>query len=143
MKKIFFTLAIAALFAGTQLTGCRSSAKKVEVAQENVDKANLELDQAVKDSIQQFKTTSEMKITRYEKGIAEFKSRIANEKKENRAKYENTLAKLEKRNSELKLKLADYKYEEQAKWEIFKADYNRDMDELGRSFDDLTIKKSK
>jgi outer membrane murein-binding lipoprotein Lpp len=143
MKKIFFTLAIAALFAGTQLTGCRSSAKKVEVAQENVDKANLELDQAVKDSIQQFKTASEVKITRYEKGIAEFKLRIANEKKENRAKYENTLAKLEKRNGELKLKLADYKYEEQAKWEIFKADYNRDMDELGKSFDDLTIKKSK
>jgi outer membrane murein-binding lipoprotein Lpp len=143
MKKIFFTLAIAALFAGTQLTGCRSSAKKVEVAQDNVDKANLELDQAVKDSILQFRTTSEVKITKYEKGIAEFKSRIANEKKENRAIYEQKLAELEKRNSELKMKLADYKYEEQAKWEIFKADYNRDMDELGKSFDDLTIKKSK
>ena len=143
MKKIFFILAIAALFAGTQLTGCRSSAKKVEVAQDNVDKANLELDQAVKDSILQFRTTSEVKITKYEKGIAEFKSRIANEKKENRAIYEQKLAELEKRNSELKMKLADYKYEEQAKWEIFKADYNRDMDELGKSFDDLTIKKSK
>ena len=143
MKKIFFTLAIAALFAGTQLTGCRSSAKKVEVAQEKVDKANLELDQAVKDSIQQFKTYSEVKITRYEKGIAEFKTRIAKEKIENRAVYEKKLAELEKRNSELKSKLADYKYEEQAKWEIFKADYNRDMDELGKSFDDLTIKKSK
>lgn len=143
MKKILFTLAIAALFAGTQLTGCRSSAKKVEVAQDNVDKANLELDQAVKDSIQQFRTVSEVKITRYEKGIAEFKSKIAKEKIENRAKYEKTLAKLEKRNSELKMKLNEYKYEEQAKWEIFKADYNRDMDELGKSFDDLTIKKSK
>jgi len=143
MKKIFFTLAIAALFAGTQLTGCRSSAKKVEVAQENVDKANLELDQAVKDSIQQFRTTSEVKITKYEKGIAEFKTRIAKEKIENRAQYEKTLAKLEKRNNELKMKLANYKYEEQAKWEVFKADYNRDMDELGKSFDDLTIKKSK
>jgi len=143
MKKIFFTLAIAALFTGTQLTGCRSSAKKVEVAQENVDKANLELDQAVKDSIQQFKTYSEAKITRYEKGITEFKAKIAKEKIENRAKYEKTLANLEKRNSELKMKLADYKYEEQAKWEIFKADYNRDMDELGKSFDDLTIRKSK
>ena len=143
MNKIFFTLAISALIAGTQFTGCRSSTKKVEAAQENVDKANLELDQAVKDSIQQFRTTSEVKITRYEKGIAEFKSRIANEKKENRAIYEKKLAELEKRNSELKMKLADYKYEEQAKWEIFKADYNRDMDELGKSFDDLTMKKSK
>ena len=143
MKKIFFTLAIAALFAGTQLTSCRSSARKVEVAQENVDKANLELDQVIKDSIQQFKKYSEIKITRYEKGIAEFKSRIANEKKENRALYEKKLAELEKRNNELKLKLADYKYEEKAKWEIFKANYNHDMDELGKSFDDLTIKKSK
>lgn len=143
MKKLFFTLAITALFAVTQLTGCRSSAKKVEVAQEKVDQANLELNQAVKDSIQQFRTASELKISNYEKGIAEFKARIANERKENRSLYEKKLAELEKRNSELKSKLADYKYEEQAKWEIFKADYNRDMDELGKSFDDLTVKKSK
>lgn len=143
MKKIFFTLAIAALFIGTQLTSCRSSAKKVEVAQDKVDQANLELDQAIKDSIQQFRTVSEVKITRYEKGIAEFKTRIAKEKKENRAKYEKTLAELEKRNSELKMKLANYRYEEQAKWEIFKADYNREMDELGKAFDDLTVKRVK
>jgi predicted RNase H-like nuclease (RuvC/YqgF family) len=143
MKKVFFTIAIAALIAGTQLTSCRSSAKKVEKAQENVDQANLALDKALQDSIQQFRTASEERISKYEKNIADFKTRIAKEKKENKSTYEKKLAELDKRNSDLKLKLANYKYEEQAKWEEFKANYNRDMDDLGKSFDDLTIKKSK
>ena len=143
MKKIFIIITVAAFLAGTQLTGCRSSAKKVEVAQEKVDQANQDLNQAVKDSIQQFRTASELKINNYEKSIVEFKARIANERKENRSLNEKKLAELEKRNSELKSKLADYKYEEQAKWEIFKAQYNHDMDELGKSFDDLTVKKAK
>lgn len=143
MKRIFYTLAISAFIAGTGLTSCRSSAKKVEVAQDNVDQANMELNQALKDSIQQFRTASELRISKYEKNIADFKTRIAKEKKENRSKYDEKLAELDKRNNELKMKLADYKYEERAKWESFKAKYNQDMDDLGKSFDDLTVRKDK
>jgi len=41
------------------------------------------------------------------KNIAEFKARIAKEKKENRADYEKKLLVLEDNNSDLKKKLAD------------------------------------
>jgi len=143
MKKIIFTLALTAFMAGTMLTSCRSSSKKVEKAQENVVKANQELNQALKDSIQQFRTESENRISIYEKNIVEFRTRIANEKQENKSKYEKKLAELDKKNIEMKKKLADYKYEEQAKWEIFKAEYNHDMDQLGQSFKDLTVKNVK
>ena len=128
---------------GTMLTSCRSSVKKVEKAQENVVEANQKLNQALKDSIQQFRTESENRISIYEKDIVEFRARIANEKKANKSKYEKKLAELDKKNIEMKKKLADYKYEEQAKWEIFKAEYNHDMDQLGQSFKDLTVKNVK
>ena len=82
MKKIIFTLAITTFMAGTMLTSCMSSDKKVKNAQENVQdakdkvvEANQELNQAIKDSIQQFKKESEEKINNFEKNMAEFKAR--------------------------------------------------------------------
>ena len=143
MKKIIFTIALITFMTGIMLTSCRSSVKKVEKAQENVVEANQKLNQALKDSIQQFRTESENRISIYEKDIVEFRARIANEKKDNKSKYEKKLAELDKKNIEMKKKLADYKYEEQAKWEIFKAEYNHDMDQLGQSFKDLTVKNVK
>lgn len=143
MKKSYFTLALTMFMAGIMLTGCKSSVKKVENAQDKVLEAKQELNVAMKDSIQQFKKESEKRISNNEKNIVEFKARIANEKKENKAKYEKKLAKLEQKNSDMKKKLADFKDEEQVKWEKFKVEYNRDMDELGKAFKDLTIKNVK
>lgn len=143
MKKSFFTLALTMVMAGIILTACKSSVKKVENAQDKVLEAKQDLNIAMKDSIQQFKKESEERISNNEKNIVEFKARIANEKKENKAKYEKKLAKLEQKNSDMKKKLADFKDEEQVKWEKFKVEYNRDMDELGKAFKDLTIKNVK
>jgi septal ring factor EnvC (AmiA/AmiB activator) len=78
-------------------------------------------------------------LTDQEKNIAEFKARIAKEKKENRADYEKKLIELENKNSDLKKKLADYKDDGQDKWISFKAEFNRDIDELGKAFKDLTV----
>jgi len=47
---------------GIMLTSCLSSADKVQNAKDNVSKAKDELNQAVKDSIIQFKKESEEKI---------------------------------------------------------------------------------
>lgn len=143
MNKSFFTLALTTLMAGAMLTSCQSSATKVEKAQDKVVEAKQDLNQALQDSIRQFKTESENKISNYEKIIAEFRTKIAKEKKVNKLKYEKKLAELDQRNSELKKKLADYKDEEHTKWRIFKAEYNHDMDELGKSFKNLTIKNVK
>jgi hypothetical protein len=143
MKKSIFALAIPMLMAGAMFTGCQSSKTKVENAQDKVAVANQELNQAVKDSIQQFRTESAERISNNEKNIAEFRARIASQKKVNKAKYEKKLAELEKRNSDMKMRLADYKDEEQVKWEKFKVQYNQDMDALGKAFKDLMTDKAK
>lgn len=150
MKNTLLMSAAIVMMAGTVLTSCQSSAKKVENAQENVqdakdnvDVANQELNQVLIDSIQQFKMESDEKINNNEKKIAEFKARIAQEKKENRANYEKKLAELEQKNSDMKMKLAGYNEKSQEKWTAFKIEFNHDMDELGQAFKDLTVKNTK
>jgi len=136
-------LSIAIVVAGTVFTSCQSSEKKVENAKENVVEAKQELDQIVKDSIQEFRTESAQKIADHEKNLMEFRKRVAKEKKENREKYEMKLAELEQKNSDLKKRLDDFKEESQDKWDIFKMDFSRDMDELGEDFKNLTTKDKK
>jgi len=153
MKKPIFTLAITALIAGTVITGCESSAKKVKDAENKVEQTKLDaaeakinLNQQKEDSIneyKQFKKESEEKIADQEKSITEFKARIAKEKKENRAQYETKLAKLEQKNTDLKKRLDDYKYEGKDKWIAFKKEFKHDLDELGQAFKDFTIKNVK
>ena len=133
-------LSLAIIVAGVVFTSCQSTDKKVENAKENVVEAKQELNQIVKDSIQQFRTESAQKIADHEKSLTQFKARIAKEKKENRAEYQKKLTELEQKNSDLKKRLDDFKEESQEKWDTFKSTYNRDMDELGESFKKLTTK---
>ena len=46
---------------------------------------------------------------------------------------------MEKKNSELKTKLANFKEVEQDKWLAFRDEFNRDMNELGKSLKDFTV----
>lgn len=143
MKKSFFTMTVMIVSALTLLFSCQSNSEKIEKAQENVAIANAELYQALKDSIQQYRSATQIKLVNNEKQLAEYKLKIANEKKVNKAKYEAELAKLEKKNSELKLKLENYNEEGNEKWEAFKTEFNSDMESLGKSFKDLTVKNVK
>ena len=137
MKYTILILVVTVFMTGIILSSCQSSTKKVENARNKVIEAELGLNQALKDSIQQYKKESEEKISYYEKSIAEFKAKIANRKKEDKAIYEKKLAMLEQKNTELKKILSDYKDEGQDKWTSFKNEFNHDMDELGKAFKDL------
>ena len=153
MKKTIFTLAITTLIAGSMFIGCQSSAEKVKDAENTLQEAKndvldakLDLNNMRQDSITeylQFKKESEERIIAYENIISEFKARIAKEKKETREKYERELAKIEQKNSDLKRKLENYKEEGKDKWEAFKSEFNHDMDEMGKAFEDLTVKNVK
>jgi len=131
-------------------TGCNSSSKKIENAKENVQNANenvidanQELNQALNDSIQDFKKIAEDQITANEKSLALYKARIVKENKKNKADYEKEWAKLVEQNKELKTRLKDYKQESKGNWEEFKTEYNHDMNELGKAFKNLTVKNVK
>jgi hypothetical protein len=135
MKYTLFILVSTAFVAGTMLTSCNTPDKKaetsqdkVQVAQQNVADAN----QALQVAIEQFKKESEAAITANEKNIAAFKV-------ENKAISDKKLAELELKNKELKEKLASYKEDGNEQWEAFRAEFSRDMEELGKVFGDSTV----
>src|ERR1035437_6875337 len=70
-------------------------------------------------------------------------AKIKHEKKEAKAEYKKTIDKLEQKNSDKKKKLDDYKADGKEKWELFKTDFNKGMDEIGKSLKDLTAKNVK
>jgi Na+-transporting methylmalonyl-CoA/oxaloacetate decarboxylase gamma subunit len=144
MKKTIIFLVILLLMTGTMLTSCQSSSKKVENAEDKVQEAKdkvvdaqQELNQAIKDSIQQFKKESKEKIIANEKSITEFKVRITKEKNENRVRDERKLAELEQQNKEMKQRLADFNGERQDQWDSFRYKFNHDMEEHERAFRDF------
>jgi demethoxyubiquinone hydroxylase (CLK1/Coq7/Cat5 family) len=144
MKKTIFILTITTFMLGTLLTGCQSSQKKVENAEDNVQNAqnklvdaNQVLKQAVSDSIQQFKKESNAIIVSNDKEIAELRTKIINQRKENKARYEKKLGDLEQKNLEMRNKLDNFKDEEDSKWQSFKREFNHDMNELGNAIKDI------
>ena len=149
MKNSILFLASILLLTVTILSGCQSSAKKVENAEVKVQEAKKDLADSKKDlytirldtisNYEQFKIEAEKIIVTQEKNITEFKARMASEKKEINADYNKKLVELENKNSDLKKKLADYIDDGQNKWMSFKDEFNHDMDELGKAFKDLTV----
>jgi outer membrane murein-binding lipoprotein Lpp len=149
MKNKILNLVIIVFVTGTFLTGCQSSAKKVENAEDKVQDAKekvidakQDLNKVLNDSIQLFKKESEEKLIANDKSITELKEKILKEKKEHRAKDEKKLAVLEQKNNHLRKRLADYDYNEQAKnrWTSFRSEFSHDMDELGRALKGFTVK---
>ncbi|MFC2087271.1 hypothetical protein ACFLSA_03810, partial [Bacteroidota bacterium] len=135
------------------LSGCQSSATKVENAEDKVQEAKKNLADSKTDlytirldtisNYEQFKIEAEKIIVAQEKNIAEFKAGLASEKKEINADYDKKLVELENKNNELKKKLADYKDDGQIKWISFKNEFNHDMNELGKAFKDITVENVK
>ncbi len=150
MKKPLITFVIITIMTGSAFIGCRSSSEKVENAQENlieaenkVVDAKQDLNEALNDSIQQFRRESDAKIIAHEKSISDFKARIAKEKIQNRAKYEKKLAELENKSTDLKKKLDDYKESGKEQWEKFKIEFNNELDEMGNDLKSFSTKNTK
>lgn len=150
MKHPVFSQIAPLLVAGTMLLSCQPSASKLDSAKENLEEASKDVveaneafNEALQDSIQQFRDESAKKIRGNEVKIAEFKTKIANEKEETRIKNEKILAELEKKNNDLMTKMDNYKDDRQAKWDSFKVEYNHDMYELSEAFKGLTVKSVK
>ena len=149
MKNSIIFLASILFLTVTILSGCQSSATKVENAEDKVQDAKNDLADSQRDlnairldtisNYEQFKLEAEKILIAQEKNITDLKARLASEKKVINADYDKKLAELENKNSELERKLADYKDDGQDKWNSFKAEFNHDIDELGKAFKDLTV----
>ena len=142
MKNSILTFAVLTCLAGGLLTRCNTSAQKVENAQNNVDAAESDLDEANQEylaEIENYRKEAAEKLAANNQSIADFNNRMENEKAEVRADYKRKIAVIEKKNTDLKKKLDDYKAEGKEQWEKFKSEFGRDMDELGQAFKNLTV----
>ena len=129
------------------MTSCNNSpqknAEKLENAQENLDDATQNLQQAVLDSTNEYsryKSEAQAKLTANELKIAELKATLKTDKAEMRVKYDKQLLAIEKKNQDLKTSIANYQENDKNKWEKFKEAFNRDLDSLGTSITRITLK---
>jgi hypothetical protein len=130
-----FTIITTAIFIS-----CSSSSEKVQNAENNVDKAKMELATAKAEyqkEIDDFKTINSNNIAANEQNISDFNLRIETEKDVVKADYKKKIAELEAKNTDMKKRMADYKEDGKENWEIFKVKFNRDMDQLGYALRDL------
>lgn len=136
-------LTASLLITGGIVTGCNTPAEKVEKAQQEVDEANNKLDKVTDEyqaDIAKYRLEATERIAANEKSIAEFNTRIDDQKKVAKADYTIKIAELEKKNTDMKKKMDDYKEDGKDKWEKFKLEFNHDLEELGKAFKDLTVK---
>ncbi|TND01985.1 MAG: hypothetical protein FD123_4136 [Bacteroidetes bacterium] len=147
MKNIFSPLVLVIFTTGAAFTGCESSAKKVENAEQDVAAAHAKLDQARIDSAAEYEKAKiewAGRIASNEKALAEFRVKIAADKKETRIKNEVRLNELQKRNDAMKIKMHEYKHGEKTMWNDFKmsftmiaVEFDRDMDAFEKSIADF------
>lgn len=137
---------VSALISLATLTNCNTPAQKVEKAEVNVVEANKDLEKANQEyltDIENYRLETADKLVINEKSIIEFNARIESRKKDATADYKAKVAELNKKNTDMRKRMDDYKADGKEKWESFKAEFNHDMEELAKSFEDLTVNNVK
>jgi len=153
MKNLSLKTTAAILFVTIALmSGCMSSDQKKNDAKNRVTDARDKLEiaknnenvvaqkAATADEIETFKLESELKIKHNEVSIAELKLKMNNPGSSLDEVTAKKIDSLEIRNKNLKTRI-DSCGKTRTDWERFKRDFNRDMDELGRSLKDMTVHK--
>ncbi|MBK8623877.1 MAG: hypothetical protein IPN79_19520 [Saprospiraceae bacterium] len=128
----------------TVMFSCDSAKQKVTNAEENVVEAEQELQEAEDDylaDVEKHRMMYSERITANEQSIAEFNARVAEEKKEVKADYQNKIKELELKNSDMKKKMDEYKADGKDGWEKFKTEFDKDMDNLGNAITEFGNKK--
>lgn len=146
MKKSFLTQAAIVLMSIAFITGCNTPTQKIENAQENVDDAKRDLKEANQGylaDIVAYREQTAKKIAENNQSILDFNARILAEKKEAQADYKKKIAALEQKNADMQKRMNDYNSDGKDNWDKFKIEFNRDMDELGKAFKDLTVNNIK
>jgi hypothetical protein len=106
-----------------------------EGAAEVMQEVQVELDQLKKEAYDQ--------IASNKKVLEDLKSRSMQVKGDVKAELESKIADLEKRNRDLEQKIEAFGGKSMEDWKSFKAEFKRDMDELGNAFRNLSVKNIK
>lgn len=135
----FITLALAFVMMSCNptATSVKNSNQDVLQAEEDLRKANV----AYEAEVAIFKKETRKKIEANKLSIAEFKARIANQKKEAKEDYLKQVAALEDKNTDLQKRMDDYKSDIKENWQSFKAQFSKDMNDLGEAMKNLVENK--
>ncbi|MDP3928624.1 MAG: hypothetical protein Q8R57_06350 [Bacteroidota bacterium] len=140
MNKILTYTAIGCIAI---LAACDSPAKKVEKANENLIAAEANLDQAQRDSaenFENFRREVNLLIDDNEKAIIFYKNQIKAENRKITDAEQKMIDQLEQRNINSRIKIREYKENGKDEWKAFKVEFKHDMDELGEAIKGLTVK---
>jgi vacuolar-type H+-ATPase subunit I/STV1 len=146
---IIKSLLLATIVSIAQVS-CNNSPKEKEAdlnaAKGDVVEAKADLVESRLDSIKDFskyKESIEKKLVENDRVIAELKSKNNSKDKSTQQLYVKQLDKLELKNSELKSKIENYRQGPEQKWELFKVDFNKDIDDLGKSISNMAERNMK
>lgn len=151
MRKTILSLALLTMTAGTVLVGCKDASKEENEAKENVQEAKEDLNDAkvelsdarraaTEEEWKAFKDSTNAAISLNEKRIADMKTDLKKTGKTIDSEYQKKIVELEMKNKEIKNKLEMYKNDANSDWQSFKKEYNRDMEDLGESLKNFTVK---
>ena len=138
MKKSILVLVASSFAASAMFTNCSSPAEKVENLQTEV----VEAKEDYLLEVENYRAHTAQLISANNESIKEYNSGIEEEKEELRADYRTKIAALERKNNDMSRKMNDYKADGKDEWQSFKAEFNRDMDQLGRELRDLNVRSN-
>lgn len=147
MKKTLIDTAIIGFVFATLVVACDTSSDKVDQAERNlmnkeaeVYEAKNELEAAKQSYLQDFedyKIEKTMQIAANEQAIADLKLKIENENAVQRKDHRLQIARFESENDVLREKMKAYHPENKERWEAFKKEFNHDINELGKTIQDV------
>lgn len=125
------------------LLSCNTPAEKVENAQDKVDLATSDLDEANKMyqiEVDSFKAEVNRQIAVNESEIRRLKNDQKQRTSAQAKTYEGDLTELQLKLEKLKIKLNNYEANQRDGWESFKTEFKSDMTHLGTALKDFTEK---
>lgn len=154
MSKHIFIFTIAFVLLSITTFSCKTPAEKVEDNRENVENAENKLEKSLNDSAaaaneiaskeewEQYKDLTKLAIRANEIRIKELRNmkRVTGDNMD--ITLQAKIDSLESKNKILENKLDNYD-KSRGDWGNFKKEFNRDLDELGKSLKEFTITRKK
>ncbi|MCA6361810.1 MAG: hypothetical protein IM638_02120 [Bacteroidetes bacterium] len=141
MKNYLLTLAFMGISLGLINQSCNTPEEKVIKAGEEVTDDREKLSESTRkynEEITNYRITIAEEVAANYKLITDYNNRIAVSKIMVDADTQKKIAELEKRNAYMKKKIDSYNYEGAEKWKDFKSEFHYDMEQLKRSFIEIT-----
>jgi len=149
MKKQVIAIAATSLFvAAVMLSSCNnvnqkeSADRKVEREKEDLQdarkEASLEAQSLTSEDLNKFKDEAEVLIKKNETRIVELRNKMKESGNALDEKRQKRIAELEEQNWELRTRINSFDIKS-GNWQEFKREFDHDMEQIGKSLEDLTV----